>query len=143
MADEERTSFLETWRRVQPVHLIMTGFSQEQLDEIYGFAVELGKDAGQMLLDAARLRMGDGGRSAGQKEHVEKENAVDLVTETDEGTLFRSEDNLRGIFGILCHGAKPCSCRGVHKERDNEEISESQVSISKCGPFCSFQLTVP
>ncbi|ORY10433.1 inositol monophosphatase [Clohesyomyces aquaticus] len=57
-------------------------FSREELGDIYAFAVELGKQAGQMLLDAAKLRMGDGSKE--EKEHVQKENAVDLVTETDE-----------------------------------------------------------
>jgi myo-inositol-1(or 4)-monophosphatase len=61
----------------------MSVFPREDLDEIYGFAVQLGKDAGKMLMDAAKLRMGGGTKE--QKEHVEKENAVDLVTEIDEG----------------------------------------------------------
>ena len=75
----------------------MADISQEQLDEIYAFAVQLGKDAGRMLLDAARLRMGDGPASREQKEHVEKENAVDLVTETDEGKC-REDLDLVGII---------------------------------------------
>ncbi|KAF2653276.1 inositol monophosphatase [Lophiostoma macrostomum CBS 122681] len=62
----------------------MAEISRSELDEIYDFAVQLGQDAGQMLLDAAKLRMGDGAASKEQKEHIEKENAVDLVTETDE-----------------------------------------------------------
>lgn len=70
----------------------MTDLSSEELEEIYEFAVELGKKAGQMLMDAARLRMGgDKGKGATEGkelEHVEKENAVDLVTETDEGSYF-------------------------------------------------------
>ncbi|KAF2731807.1 inositol monophosphatase [Polyplosphaeria fusca] len=61
----------------------MAEFSQVELDEIYAFAIQLGKDAGQMLMDAAKLRMSGGGTGE-QKEHVQKENAVDLVTETDE-----------------------------------------------------------
>lgn len=52
--------------------------------EIYGFAVELGKQAGQMLKDAAQLRMDGNSRTKAQDEHVQKMNAVDLVTETDE-----------------------------------------------------------
>ncbi|KAF2191390.1 inositol monophosphatase [Zopfia rhizophila CBS 207.26] len=62
----------------------MSELSREELDEIYAFALNLGKDAGKMLLDAAKLRIGDDRASKEQKEHVEKENAVDLVTETDE-----------------------------------------------------------
>ncbi|KAF2473469.1 inositol monophosphatase [Lindgomyces ingoldianus] len=56
--------------------------SRDYLDEIYAFAVELGKQAGKMLLDGAKLRMGGGGPE--EKGHVQKENAVDLVTQTDE-----------------------------------------------------------
>jgi hypothetical protein len=63
---------------------IMSEISKEELDEIYAFAVGLGKQAGQMLRDAAQLRMDGGSGAIGQDEHVQKDNAVDLVTETDE-----------------------------------------------------------
>jgi myo-inositol-1(or 4)-monophosphatase len=64
----------------------MSYISTEELDEIYNFAVKLGKDAGQLLLAAAKKRMGDGGVTVeDHQEHTEKENSVDLVTETDEG----------------------------------------------------------
>ncbi|KAK7718669.1 hypothetical protein SLS64_002629 [Diaporthe eres] len=56
--------------------------SEKELDEIYAFAVQLGKDAGKMLMDAAKLRMASGGAA---HESVEKENAVDIVTKTDTG----------------------------------------------------------
>jgi myo-inositol-1(or 4)-monophosphatase len=62
----------------------MTEIPREELDEIYSFAIGLGKQAGQMLRDAAQLRMDGGGGTKEQQEHVQKENAVDLVTETDE-----------------------------------------------------------
>lgn len=62
----------------------MSEISREELDEIYAFAVDLGKQAGQMLKDAAQLRMDGGSRTKAQDEHVQKMNAVDLVTETDE-----------------------------------------------------------
>lgn len=52
------------------------------MDEIHAFAVQLGKDAGKMLMDAAKLRMASGGAA---HESVEKENAVDIVTKTDTG----------------------------------------------------------
>jgi len=61
----------------------MMEISREELDEIYAFAVQLGGQAGKMLMDAAQLRI-EGGNATGQDEHVQKENAVDLVTETDE-----------------------------------------------------------
>jgi myo-inositol-1(or 4)-monophosphatase len=62
----------------------MTTLSQNELDDIYAFAVDLGKKAGQMLVDAAQIRIDGGSASTEEKEHVQKENAVDLVTETDE-----------------------------------------------------------
>lgn len=55
--------------------------SETELDEIHAFAVQLAKDAGQMLLAAVDARSG----KTGQAGHVEKESAVDLVTQTDEG----------------------------------------------------------
>lgn len=60
--------------------------SEKELDDIYAFAIQLGKDAGKMLMDAARLRM-SGGASGddGEQKFEEKENAVDIVTKTDTG----------------------------------------------------------
>lgn len=51
------------------------------LDEIYAFTVQLAKEAGQMLLAAVDARSG----KSGQAESTEKESAVDIVTQTDEG----------------------------------------------------------
>lgn len=67
--------------------------SERQLDEIHAFAVQLGKDAGQMLMDAAKLRMASGGAA---HESVEKENAVDIVTKTDTGEF----DTLAGSLAL-------------------------------------------
>ncbi|KAF7579379.1 inositol monophosphatase [Pyrenophora tritici-repentis] len=62
----------------------MADIPREELDEIYAFAVQLGKAAGKMLMDAAQIRIDGGSDMKQEKEHVQKENAVDLVTETDE-----------------------------------------------------------
>ena len=62
----------------------MADIPREELDEIYTFAVQLGKAAGKMLMDAAQIRIDGGSDMKQEKEHVQKENAVDLVTETDE-----------------------------------------------------------
>lgn len=67
----------------------MAEISQQELDDIYAFAIQLGKDAGWMLMDAAQSRMQGTGdhASSSQVSYVEKENSVDLVTKTDNGTL--------------------------------------------------------
>lgn len=65
----------------------MASLTQDELDGIYAFAVNLGKRAGQMLVDAAQVRIDGGDATQEEKEHVQKENAVDLVTETDESML--------------------------------------------------------
>lgn len=70
----------------------MSEISREELDEIYVFAVELGKQAGKMLLDAAQVRITGGSGNQKSKEHVQKENAVDLVTETDESEFTHLYD---------------------------------------------------
>ncbi|KAI8159085.1 hypothetical protein K4K49_003070 [Colletotrichum sp. SAR 10_70] len=57
----------------------MADISDAELREIYDFAVQLGKDAGAMLMTAARSRF-DGGDA---QVFTEKENSVDLVTKTD------------------------------------------------------------
>ncbi|TDZ19167.1 Protein QA-X [Colletotrichum orbiculare MAFF 240422] len=57
----------------------MADISDNELREIYDFAVQLGKDAGAMLMKAARSRF-DGSAS---QVFTEKESSVDLVTKTD------------------------------------------------------------
>ncbi|CAN8100980.1 unnamed protein product [Discula destructiva] len=66
--------------------------SANELDEIYAFAVQLGKDAGKILMDRAQLRM-SGPAEVEEQQFVEKENAVDIVTKTDtdvEAFIHRS-----------------------------------------------------
>jgi hypothetical protein len=84
----------------------MNELSKAELDDIYAFAVELGKEAGKMLMEAVRVRMGETG-SLDQEEHLQKENAVDLVTEADEskiatGAIF--ERKLISRFHPWCIG---------------------------------------
>jgi myo-inositol-1(or 4)-monophosphatase len=56
---------------------------QTELDEIYAFATDLARKAGQLLLERINERNSD-------QVYAEKENAVDLVTQTDEGmSLFK------------------------------------------------------
>ena len=51
------------------------------LDELYRFAIQTGKEAGAMLQRGAVARFGGSPAS----KHIEKESAVDLVTQTDVG----------------------------------------------------------
>jgi myo-inositol-1(or 4)-monophosphatase len=58
--------------------------STAELQEIYTFALDLGRRAGQILLDGVDARCGAvSGRETGPAE--EKMNAVDIVTQTDLG----------------------------------------------------------
>lgn len=59
----------------------MATSSGVDLDDVHDFALGLAKEAGKILDDAWRSRCGGGLRTG----HVEKESAVDLVTQTDEG----------------------------------------------------------
>lgn len=68
--------------------------SPKDLDQIYAFAIQLGKDAGQMLLDGVEKRCGDGGGGLEADEHVEKMNAVDIVTKMDNG-VYSPESGVR------------------------------------------------
>ena len=63
----------------------MTSLSSHELDEIYQFAIQLGKDAGQILLDGMEKRRTCSGNHV--VEAQEKANAVDIVTQTDNGRL--------------------------------------------------------
>lgn len=62
----------------------MPTLSQAELDDIYHFAIDVGKQAGKILLHGANARISGAGVPDTQ---IEKENAVDIVTKTDEGTL--------------------------------------------------------
>lgn len=65
---------------------------EAELNEIYTFAIQLGKDAGAILLESLQKRRRDG-PDQGSQEAVEelvmeeKLNAVDIVTKTDNGML--------------------------------------------------------
>ncbi|KAK4958697.1 hypothetical protein LTR66_003264 [Elasticomyces elasticus] len=72
----------------------MTAFDAAQLDEIYAFAVQLGKDAGRMLLEAAEARYNGLSGANGDDAHVEKMNSVDLVTQTDEDVEAYIKDQI-------------------------------------------------
>lgn len=58
--------------------------SQDELDEIYAFAIDLGRKAGDMLMERVEQRISG---CNGPQTFEEKENAVDIVTQTDEGKL--------------------------------------------------------
>lgn len=51
---------------------------QDQLDEIYAFAIDIARKAGQLLLERIDQRNTE-------QAYEEKDNAVDLVTQADEG----------------------------------------------------------
>lgn len=58
--------------------------SSSELQEIYAFALDLGRRAGKILTDGVDARCGDvSGRET--KAAEEKMNAVDIVTQTDLG----------------------------------------------------------
>jgi hypothetical protein len=60
-----------------------TTVSDNELEGIFEFAVQLGKDAGKILLDGLAKRRERGAQI--EEQQVEKMNAVDIVTETDNG----------------------------------------------------------
>ncbi len=68
--------------------------SDADLSEIYAFAIQLGKDAGVILLDTVQMRRRDAADGENQRQNdategvlvmEEKLNAVDIVTKTDTG----------------------------------------------------------
>ncbi|KAI1262773.1 inositol monophosphatase [Xylariaceae sp. FL1019] len=60
----------------------MGEITDQELGEIYTFAVQLGKDAGELLMGYAKSRLGDKGTAELHAE--EKESSVDIVTKADE-----------------------------------------------------------
>ncbi|GIC91950.1 inositol monophosphatase family protein [Aspergillus udagawae] len=57
-------------------------FTQAQLDEIYAFAIDLGRKAGDLLLERIEKQIASDSETASA--YSEKDNAVDIVTQTDE-----------------------------------------------------------
>ncbi|TPX15445.1 uncharacterized protein E0L32_004425 [Thyridium curvatum] len=90
----------------------MASITDTELDEIYAFAIQLGKDAGKMLMDAATSRFGAGGNSG--QEFSEKDNAVDIVTQTDEGKTREKSSPSRAASRVsfqLAPGVSHCRSR--------------------------------
>jgi myo-inositol-1(or 4)-monophosphatase len=80
--------------------------SQEELQEIYVFALDLGRRAGKLLLDGVDARCGAvEGRET--KKAEEKMNAVDIVTQTDLGMLLFLERSVgkKGEEHVLITGS--------------------------------------
>lgn len=65
--------------------MAVPNFTQDELDEIYAFAVDLGRKAGDLLMERVELRI-SGGEGNSQK-FDEKDSSVDIVTQTDEGKI--------------------------------------------------------
>lgn len=61
-----------------------------ELCEIYDFALNLGRLAGRILLDGVERRCNSNEGEEANEVHVEKMNAVDIVTQTDYGGLLLS-----------------------------------------------------
>ena len=93
----------------------------KELGEIYEFAVQLGKDAGRLLMNGATSRFDNMG--SGKQTFTEKDSSVDIVTKTDEG----ESGNPR--FGKVELRALTFSpfyrCRRVHQDFYFPEISSS------------------
>jgi len=81
-------------------------FTNEELKEIYTFALDLGRRAGKILIDGVEKRTGAASaRDMGKQE--EKMNAVDIVTQTDLGMLclcsrLRGRGGEEGMRLITC-----------------------------------------
>lgn len=68
-------------------------FSQDDLDEIYAFSIDLGRKAGKMLMERVEQRIS--GANGSSNAFEEKENAVDIVTQTDEGKAAQLIGHIR------------------------------------------------
>jgi hypothetical protein len=99
--------------------------SDLDLDSVYTFAIQLGKDAGQLLQDAAQRRM----NGEDQLEEVEKLNSVDIVTKTDEGKIcpnFASPYSISQYYRSLL--INYCiRGRSIHSRIRSRKIPISQV----------------
>ena len=67
--------------------MAMVEMLDAELEEIYQYAVQLGKDAGKILINAIERRREGPGVNGEEEQLTEKLNAVDIVTQTDNGKL--------------------------------------------------------
>lgn len=86
----------------------MSEISEQELGEIYAFAVQLSKDAGRLLMDFAKARWESSG--SGEQLFLEKDNAVDIVTKADEGMFMLLKFSR---FGLLMRVAMK-RCGGLY-----------------------------
>lgn len=68
--------------------MAISNFTQDELDQIYAFAVDLGRKAGDMLMERIEQRIS--GSEGHSQKFEEKDSSVDIVTQTDEGKLRMS-----------------------------------------------------
>ncbi|KAJ5122436.1 uncharacterized protein N7443_002540 [Penicillium atrosanguineum] len=73
--------------------------SQEELDEIYAFAVDLGRKAGKLLMERVDQRIS--GSEGHSQKFEEKDNSVDIVTQTDEGKQGSHNTIYPNAHGII------------------------------------------
>lgn len=99
----------------------MPEIQNDDIKDAYSFAMQLAKDAGQILLKGLDERRTAGLNSHVHVEelaHVEKANAVDIVTQTDNGMHGRR------VMDIVTDSRRR---RGVHSREDHVQISKPWV----------------
>ncbi|ETS73142.1 Protein qutG [Pestalotiopsis fici W106-1] len=98
----------------------MSDLSAFELEEIYAFAVQLGKDAGALLMSFARARWSCNGNT--DDAISEKDSSVDIVTKADKGKYFGmvTED----LNGVICNANSHLTLGGIHRFIGEETYSE-------------------
>lgn len=86
------------------------GIGESELQEIYAFALQLAKDAGELLMKPIHRRSAAGRRGDGDLGIQLKDSSVDIVTETDT-----SKRHSNGIPDILRLGG--------NKRKDRAELT--------------------
>lgn len=109
-------------------------FTQDTLDEIYAFAVALGRRAGDLLLERIDKQIASDGETA--YTYTEKDNAVDIVTQTDEGNPIdtstpstKERKKVAKLRYTWRHLSKPQS------RRDTPSTSPSSPATGKSEPL--------
>ena len=96
--------------------------SQDELDEIYAFAVDLGRKAGDLLMERVEQRISG---NNGPQTFEEKDNAVDIVTQTDEGKLRDESRAYRDQPRLTSMTRR----RGVYPQCHSEQIPLTPVRL--------------
>src|SRR5271154_7097550 len=101
----------------------MSEVLEDDLEEVYQFAIDLAKSSGKILLEGLERRRVTEDDCA--PEVIEKLNAVDIVTQTDTGTYAIGTTSQNWSMRTTLTRSR---CRNIHSLCNPEQVPETRLS---------------